>query len=101
MNTIRLADHSDFLATRFLGEIVRREITDMAALHSVVELDFLGVTGVSHSFADECFGILIAENGLDFFKKNLKFRSLNEEIKAILRFVLAERMQAGPLRVAC
>ena len=92
MNTIRLAEHADFLSTRFLGEIVRKEILGNLGSHSVLTLDFQGVSGLSHSFADECFGFLVAENGIGFFKDRLRFANLNPETQAILRFVLADRL---------
>ncbi|MEI6705243.1 MAG: STAS-like domain-containing protein [Deltaproteobacteria bacterium] len=95
MKTIRLAEHADFLSTRFLGEIVRKEIIDYLGLHPVVTLDFQGVSGLSHSFADECFGFLVAENGIGLFKDRLRFANLNPEIQAILRFVLADRLGAA------
>jgi hypothetical protein len=86
----------EFLGTRFLGEQVRKEIEKAFAVESPVKLDFQGVRGLSHSFADECFGDLVARMGLSAFKSSLHFLNLSEERKAVLRFVLADRMAHQP-----
>jgi len=81
----------DFLGTRFLGEEARRQINNVLSGEPPVLLDFAGVRGVSHSFADETVGVLVQEIGMDALKANVCFANLNEEIKTILRFVVAER----------
>ncbi|MBI5688305.1 MAG: STAS-like domain-containing protein [Verrucomicrobia bacterium] len=91
MNTIAMNQWGDFLGTRFLGEEARRAIHDALAGEARVCLDFAGVRGVSHSFADEAIGILVQEIGLGALKTNVRFANLNEEIKTILRFVVSER----------
>lgn len=81
----------DFLGTRFLGEEARRQINIALSGEPPVLLDFAGVSGVSHSFADEAIGVLAEEVGLDVLRTNVRFLNLNEEIKAVVRFVVAER----------
>ncbi len=92
MTTIAMNQWGDFLGTRFLGEEARRQIADALLSAPPVFLDFSGVNGVSHSFADEAIGVIAGEAGLDALRTNVRFLNLNEEIKAVLRFVVAERL---------
>jgi hypothetical protein len=93
MKNVAMKQWGDFLGTRFLGEEARRTITNaLASGESPVVLDFEGVRGVSHSFADECFGLLAADKGIETFKSVFRFSNLNDEIKTVIRFVVAERI---------
>ena len=92
MRTIPMNQWGEFLGTRFLGEEAQKILKQALAADSEVCLDFDGVRGVSHSFADEAVGVLAQELGLEAFKQCVRFQGLNNEIKTVLRFVVAERV---------
>lgn len=83
-------EFGEFLGTRFLGEDARKAILD-AADKGTPTLDFGGVEGMSHSFADECFGVLVGDRGIAFLRDGVRFVGLRPDVKSVLRFVLAER----------
>ena len=91
MNPVQISDWGDFPATRFIGELIRAEILRALETESLVVVDFANVSSVGPSFADECFGVLFSENGPDFIKTRLSLVNLSSEVRAMIRFVLAER----------
>ena len=48
---------------------------------------------MTQSFADECFGKLAVKIGLDDFNKMIRLENMNEEIKAVIDDVVANRVQ--------
>jgi STAS-like domain of unknown function (DUF4325) len=58
-----LAQHGKTLATRPFAAQLRSDLVEQAGDHSHVELDFTGVLGTSHSFADE-FVAQLAEDSM-------------------------------------
>ena len=81
------------LTSRASGEKVRLLIKEELSNTNNVAIDFKGVEVASHSFCDEAFGKLICEIGFENFKRRLKFWNCSEEIKAVIRFVLRERVK--------
>jgi hypothetical protein len=92
MVIVSLAVFGDSLGTRFLGEEARKLIDTRLAQGESVLIDFSGITSITHSFADEAFGELVSTLGLDTFRRRTHFAGANEDIKAIIRFVIAERI---------
>ncbi len=94
MTTINLAsDFGDLLKTRFEGDLLRVQIERFLAIEQEIRVDFSGVAGISHSFADECFGTLFSEHGPDLFRTRLHLSGLNDEIKLALRWVFSDRQK--------
>lgn len=62
---IKVSELGDLAGTRFLGEILRQQI-EAAWEDNVAVVDFSGFSVASHSFLDECFGVLLQQRGLDF-----------------------------------
>jgi hypothetical protein len=58
-----------------------------------VKVDFSGVSRVTHSFADEVFGSLTTDLGLDVFRTRLEVVGISNDIQALLRFVVSERIR--------
>ena len=92
MAIVRLSEFGDSLGTRFLGEEVRRIIETHLNQGESLHIDFSGVTAITHSFADEVFGELVFALGLDRFKQVIRFEGVNEDGRAIIRFVISERL---------
>jgi hypothetical protein len=91
MKTIKLSDFGENLGTRFVGELVRKAIDEALLGSEPVEVDFSGVSRVTHSFADEVFGSLTRDLGPDIFRTRLKVVGISTDIQALLRFVVLER----------
>lgn len=85
------AEFGDFLKTRFLGERLRSEIATALEDGEEVRIDFSRIAGMSHSFADECFGDLFSEFGADLFRTRLKLGNMDDSVKSVLRLVFADR----------
>lgn len=92
MAIISLSEFGDSLGTRFLGEEARKLIETHLNQGESLLIDFSGVTSITHSFADEVFGELVCTLGLDRFKEVIRFVGVNEDSRAIIRFVISERL---------
>jgi STAS-like domain of unknown function (DUF4325) len=97
MKTVKLSNFGVNLGTRFVGELARKAIGDALLGSKRVKVDFSGVSRISHSFADEVVGSLIAEMGLDDFKARLEFVGVSSDMQAVLRFVVSERIRRATL----
>jgi hypothetical protein len=90
---LRLAD--DFgpvLTGRFLAEDLRRRIEEFVSSGDEVVLDFAGIEAMSPSFADE----LIAKLPQDALASNaVRFEHLDEDLRALVRFVVEARRSNG------
>ena len=83
----------DFLVSRASGEFLRNLILDFINSGKKVVLDFQGIKGVAHSFADEVFGLLFLKIGMDKIREFLSFENTSEKIKNLAKFVIYDRMQ--------
>lgn len=81
----------DYAGARASGEAIREKIKNAIEDGDSVTLDFLGIDGISHSFADEILGIIVRAFGLSFIKKgDLRLNNANDSIKGLLNFVIKE-----------
>ena len=92
MTRIELAELGDFLGTRFLGELVRKKIDESLDHGDLVEVSFTNVSGITHSFADEAFGAVLSERGVEVFRKSVRLVDLSPDIRSVIRFVFSERL---------
>jgi hypothetical protein len=79
------------LGGREEGALIRKEIEKVLEKESKVFVDFEGLEVVSHSFADEIFGVLMEEYGWEFVKHNIKPINASSAIKEVLKTVVAFR----------
>ena len=91
---IRLSEWGIVLGTRKIGRDIRRALLNkMEAEDQPIVISFEGILMVSNSFADECFGKLIAAIGREEFKKAFKIADLNDDmIRKILNSSVNERL---------
>lgn len=89
--TIQIKKYGDFLGTRKIGGEIREYINEEWDKFNIIVFDMGGVKGLTNSFADECFGKLLLEKGLDEFNKKLRFKNLNPLVRTVLHFVLGRR----------
>jgi STAS-like domain of unknown function (DUF4325) len=91
-----LAEHGRTLATRPLGEMLRRDLIEKAASADIVELDFTDVLGASHSFADEFVAQLAEEAEHDNVGFSLTLVGATEDVERVIRRALDRRQLSLP-----
>lgn len=92
---ITLVDHVVSTGSREAGKklanLIRNVIT--MAEDNKATIDFDGILVVSSSFADECFGRLIAEMGPSEFFAKISFQNTDESIRAIIDRSVIQRLR--------
>lgn len=81
---------AQFLGSRFRARELREEVEKLLAHADELVLDFTGMKSATQSFIDELVGVLVLQHGPEVVQK-LIFRSCSDDIKEILRFVVASR----------
>ncbi|NPA41184.1 MAG: STAS-like domain-containing protein [Aquificae bacterium] len=94
---IRVRDFSDtdFIASRYVGELIRTEMEKAFQDEKCIVLDFEGVNGITQGFGDEIIGIFVRTKGLDFVKKRIKVVNANDKIRVILNWVVGYSKNMG------
>ena len=77
-------------ATRSAGAKARAFISDTLKTVEVVTINMAGMN-VSPSFADECFGLLAAELGIEEFKQRVRLINLPESARDLIAHVVYRR----------
>ena len=81
----------DYAGSRASGEPIRKKIKREIEAGEYVTLDFSGIEGISHSFADEIVGIIVRAYGVGFIQKgNLRLNNASDDIKSLLNLVIKE-----------
>ena len=83
----------DFFGDRYSAEILRKEIINIIEKGNAVTIDFEGVKGIGHSFADELFGLLVIHFGLNTIKEKLILTNGNSHIKTLTNLVVSDRVK--------
>jgi len=79
----------DFLGLRVEGEVVREKMEEIIMKKGkVVVLDFEGVKGITHTFADEIVGIFTRAFGKEWVKKNIRVVNANENVRSMLNLAV-------------
>ena len=77
MEKINLSkEYGTCLSSRVTGAEIRTRINI-----GNYEIDFSDVIAVSHSFADECFAVLIQDKGPEWFAENIKLINLEHSVR--------------------
>lgn len=95
--TVQIATWGSHLSGRGLGAMVRGELAREIEGARTVTFDFSGVTNMSPSFADECFGALIESLAHSADPPQVSFVGLEDDLLAILRFVVGRRTEESRL----
>ena len=84
-----------FLGARHSAEQVRLRLIEEVERGEKVVLDFEGIGLISHSFADELFGLLVLYSGnTSYIKENISLKNAKESIRSMANFVINERQKA-------
>ena len=87
-----MSDFGTSLCTRSSGRRVYDVVSSsMGPSGAVVVFDFSGVLTVTNSFADEVFGRLAFEHGMDFLRENTKFANIDRFSAMVVRDVMESR----------
>ena len=79
----------DFLGLRVEGEVVREKMEEIIMKKGkVAVLDFEGVRGITHCFADEIVGIFARAFGKEWVKENIRVVNVNENVRFILNLAV-------------
>ena len=92
---ITMSQFGTSLCTRASGRAAYALIND--ALNSSagekVFFDFSDVFSVTNSFADETFGRLASERGIDFLRQNTTFGEIDKNIALLIRTAMDRRVE--------
>ncbi len=87
----------DFLGLRVEGEVVREKMEEAIMKEGkVVVLDFEGVRGITHTFADEIVGIFTRAFGKEWLKRNVRVINANENVRFILNLAVKIALRHSP-----
>jgi len=79
----------DFLGLRVEGEVVREKMEEVILKNGkVAVLDFEGVRGITHTFADEIVGIFTRAFGKEWVKRNVRVVNANENVRSMLNLAV-------------
>jgi hypothetical protein len=87
------------LSSEFGKNLVSRKVgaqlrSALLSSNEPVEIDFSDVHLMNHSFADEVFGKLVAERGIDVFKNYVFLKNVSENDRQMIKAVVRERQPA-------
>lgn len=86
---LNLHDFGVNFGSRWLGTQMRAKIESlMMETPGIVVVDAAGVGGMSHSFADECFGKLAERVGLQTILSRLRIENADQEVIPVIRHVI-------------
>ncbi len=88
---IRLWDlfECDFLGLRVEGEVVREKMEEVIMKEGkIVVLDFDGIRGISHCFADEVVGIFARAFGKEWVKENIRVVNADDNVRRMLNLAV-------------
>lgn len=87
MEKINLSkEYGSCLSSRWTGAKIRTRINI-----GNYEIDFTDVYSVSHSFADECFAVLVQDKGEEWFAKNIKLINLEYSVRYSILDAISQR----------
>ncbi|MBC8072714.1 MAG: STAS-like domain-containing protein [Deltaproteobacteria bacterium] len=97
MTTARIAistDVGEYISSRRSAQLLRRRVLDLVDRGEVdvVELDFDGVKSISRSFSDGLLAVIVAERGIDWFKRHVAVRNVTDPDRALILDVIATRL---------
>lgn len=93
---IEMAHFGRALATRANGRASFDAIMAQTSnLSTDVTFDFSNVDSITNSFADEVFGRMASEWGMDFLRSHISFRNINRFWAQIIRTAMDARSSSS------
>lgn len=102
MNPIQITLKGNSLASRAKAAEFRRIIEPALESAHPVRIDLAGVESISHSFADELFGVIALQHGTDYLVDNVKVLNASDDIMLVIAQCIysrtsPQRMTQGPI----
>ncbi|WP_081619317.1 STAS-like domain-containing protein [Thioalkalivibrio sp. ALE28] len=88
--------HGTDLASRTTAAALRAEVI-AASKAGLVTVNFSSVESVSESYADESFGVLADEFGLEWVTEHVRFEGIKPEVLRALAEAIYRRGQNGQI----
>lgn len=90
---IKFSNFGSSIGSRDFGAQVRHQVKECLSSHRPVTFDFSGIEIISSAFADELFGKLCEDIGLDNFRSNIKINGFsNEDAKQIILLIIKKSL---------
>ncbi len=99
MSTIKIIIQGSSLASRAKAAEFRKGLTIALSTSELVELDLTSIDSISHSYADELFGILALQYGLDTLGEKLRIMHASDDTMLVIAQCIHDRVN-NPLRCA-
>lgn len=87
------------LASRKSAALLRGSINELLEFKVVVRVDLSNVQSISESYADELFGILVLEHGLDVFADSVLIDCNDTGVLKYIVKAIKERLTADQTQV--
>ncbi len=93
-NQINVSDEfGTDLSSRHCASLLRSRIFDELRDHQgQFVVDLSGIRSVSHSFADELFAVMVAENGVDWFRDHICVRNPTTIVRQTILEAIQDRI---------
>ncbi|BCL90673.1 STAS-like domain-containing protein [Ralstonia pseudosolanacearum] len=92
MKSIAFAPEYTDLASRFLAAELRVGVAEALQRGRRVTIDLVGVLSMSESYADEAFGVLAEDLGIEKFVQVVSIKNANPHILRVIAKALKDRL---------
>lgn len=86
-------DRTD-LASRILAAKERACIEGLLSQNEMVQIDLGQVASISESYADELFGVLVLDHGLDYVARHIRFVNADDTVLRPIAIAMKRRDSA-------
>lgn len=99
MNNILIHVEGTDLSSRRTAAVVRQKILNGVSEGKSIVIDLTEVKSISESYADEAFGVIVANQGLKWFLKNVHIESQREPVIKSIAYAINRRLKNQNLNV--
>lgn len=101
MKRLRLSELGKHLSSRSRARQLREQVVaEIRGDESVTIVDLTGVLSISHSFADEFFAVLVAQNGAEWFKNSIRFDNALPGVRLAVLEAVAARIDGDQVELS-
>ncbi|AYG06913.1 DUF4325 domain-containing protein [Pseudomonas fluorescens] len=83
------------LASRSLAAQERATIESLLSTNDTVKVDLAKVSSISESYADELFGVLVLQRGLEYVTKHLRIVNAADSVLRPIAVAMKRRVAAA------
>ena len=83
------------LASRSLAAQERATIESLLSTNDTVKVDLAKVSSISESYADELFGVLVLQRGLEYVTKHLRIVNAADSVLRPIAVAMKRRIAAA------